>query len=75
MSSDAEYRLFNGASIGAVRVDNATLSRLREWAVYEVCVAGMDREFLAFLAREGFSSMRAALLARVSAVGQPLGAL
>ena len=75
MSSDAEDRLFNGASIGAVRVDNATLSRLRECAVYEVCVAGIDRAFLAFLAIEGFSSMRAALLACVSAVGQPLGAL
>ena len=58
-----------------MRVDNATLSRLRECAVYEVCVAGIDRAFLAFLASEGFSSMRAALLARVSAVGQPLGAL
>ena len=75
MSSDAEDRLFNGASIGAVRVDNATLSILRECAVYEVCVAGIDRAFLALLASEGFSSMRAALLARVSAVVQPLGAL
>ena len=73
MSSDAEDRLFNGASIGAVRVDNATLSRLRECAVYEVCVAGIDRAVLAILA--SFSSMRAALLARVSAVGQPLRAL
>ena len=35
----------------------------------------MDHAFLAFLASEGFSLMRAALLARVSAVGQPLGAL
>ena len=75
MSSDAEDRYFNGASIGAVRVDNATLSRLCDCAVYKVCVAGMDRAFLAFLASEGFSSMLAALLARVSAVGQPLGAL
>ena len=75
MSSDAKDRLFNEASIGAVRADNATLSRLRECAVYEVCVAGIDRAFLVFLASEGFSSMRAALLARVSAVGQPLGAL
>ena len=69
MSSDGEERLCNGASLGAVRVDNATLSRLRECAVYEVCVAGMDRAFLAFLASKGFSSMRASLLARVSAVG------
>ena len=75
MSSDAEDRLFNVTSIGAVRVDNATLSRLRECAVYDVCVAGMDRAFLAFLTSEGFSSMRAALLARVSAVGQPLRGL
>ena len=74
MSSDAEDSLFNGASIRAVRVYNATLSRLRECAVYKVCVAGIDRAYLAFLASEGFSSMRAALLARVSAVGQPLGA-
>ena len=37
MSSDAEDRLFNGVSIGAVRVDNATLSRLRECAVCRVC--------------------------------------
>ena len=58
-----------------MRVDNATLSRLRECAVYDVCVAGMDRAFLAFLASEGLSSMCAALLARVSAVGQPVGAL
>ena len=72
MNSDAEDRLFNGASIVAVRVDNATLSRLRKCAVYELCVAGMDRAFLAFLASEGLSSMRAALVARVSAVGQPL---
>ena len=50
MSSDAEDRLFNEASIKAVRIDNATLSRLRECAVYEVCVAGIDRAFLAFLA-------------------------
>ena len=71
MSSDAEDRLFNGASIAAVRVDNATLSRLRECAVYEVCVAGIDRAFLALLASEGFSSMRAALIARVSDVNQP----
>ena len=75
MSSDAEDKLFNGASIGAVRVDNATFSRLRKCVVYNVCVAGMDRAFLACLSSEGFSSMRAALLARVSAVGQPLGAL
>ena len=44
-----------------MRVDNATLSRLRECAVYEVCVAGIDCAFLAFLDSEGFSSMRAAL--------------
>ena len=75
MSSDSKDRLFNGASIRAVRVDNATLSRLRECAVYEVCVANIDRAFLAFLVSESFSSMRAALLARVSAVGQPLRAL
>ena len=75
MSIEAEDSLFNGASIGAVRVDNATLSRLRECAVYEVCVAGIDRAFWALLASEGFSSMRDALLARVSAVGQPLRAL
>ena len=75
MSNDAEDRLFNGASIEAVRVDNATLSRLRECAVYEVCVAGIDREFLALLASEGFSSMRAALLARVGDVNQTLRAL
>ena len=75
MSSNAEDRLLNGASIGAVRVDNATLSRLRECAVYEVCIAGIDRAFLALLASEGFSSMRAALLARVGDVNQPLRAL
>ena len=75
MSSDAEDRLFNRASIGAVRVDNATLSRLRECAVYEVCVAGIGHAFLALLASEGFNSMRAALLARVNDVNQPLRAL
>ena len=75
MSSDAEDRIFNGASIKAVRTDNATLRRLRECAVYEVCVAGIDREFLALLASKGFSSMLAAFLARVNAVGQPLEAL
>ena len=75
MSSDAEDRIFNGASIKAVRTDNATLRRLRECAVYEVCVAGIDRAFLALLASKGFSSMRAVLLARVSAVGQLLEAL
>ena len=75
MSSDAKDRLFNGSSIGAVRVENATLSQLRECAVYEVCVVNIDRSFLVFLASEGFSSMSAALLARVSAVGQSLGAL
>ena len=58
-----------------MRADNATVSQLRECAVYEVFVAGIDRAFLAFLASEGFSSMRAALLVRVSAFGQPLGAL
>ena len=58
-----------------MRDDNATFSRLRDFSVYEVCVAGIDRAFLALLASEGFSSMLAALLARVSAVGQPLGAL
>ena len=67
ISSDAEDRLFNKANIGAVRVDNAMVRRLRKCVVYEVCVAGIDRAFLAFLAVEGFSSMRA--------VGQPLGAL
>ena len=75
MSSDAEDRLFTAASIGAVRVDNATLSRLRECALYEVCVAGIDRAFLALLASEGFSSMRAARLARVGDVNQRLRAL
>ena len=75
MRSDAEDRLFNRASIGAVRVDNSTLSRLRECAVYEVCVSDIDRAFLALLASERFRSLRAALLARVSTVGQPLGAL
>ena len=69
MSSDAENRLFNGASIGAVRADNKTLSRLRECAVHKVCVAGIERAFLALLASEYFNSMRAALRARVSAVG------
>ena len=72
---DAEDRLFNGASIEAVRADNATLSRLRECAVYEVCVACIDLAILPLLASEGFSPIRAALLARVRAVGQPLGAL
>ena len=52
-----------------MRVDNATLSLLREFAVYEVCVAGIDCAFLAVLPSEGFSLMRAAFLARVSAVG------
>ena len=75
MSSDAEDRLYNGASNGAVRVDNATLSRLRECPMYEVCVVGIDRGFLALLAHEGLSSKRAAIRARVSAVGQPLIAL
>ena len=75
MSSDAEDRLFNGASIGAGRVENATLSRLRECAVYEVCVAGIDRAVLALLASESFSSLRVALLARVGDVNQPLRAL
>ena len=75
MSRDAENRLFNGARIEAVRVYNATLSRLRECAVYEMCVAGIDRAFLALLASEGYSSMRAAFLARVSDVNQPLRAL
>ena len=40
--------------------------------MYKVCVDGIDR---AFLAIEGFSSIRAALLARVSAVGQQLRAI
>ena len=40
-----------------------------------MCVAGIDRAFLAFLASEGFCSMRTALLARVSDVNQPLTAL
>ena len=75
MSIAAKNSLFSGASIGAVRADNATLSRLRECAVYDVCIAGIDRAFLALLASENFSSMRAAFLARVSAFGQPLGAL
>ena len=73
ISSDAENKHFNGSSIRAMRADYATLSRPRECAVYEVCVAGINRVFLALLASEGLSSMRAALLARVSAVGQSLG--
>ena len=51
------------------------LTTRRLAAVYEVCIAGIDRAFLTFLGSVGFSSMRASLLARVSAVGQPLGAL
>ena len=58
-----------------MRAYNATLSRLLECDVYEVCVAGIDCAFLALLASEGFSSMRAGLLARISAVGQLQGAL
>ena len=33
-NSDAKDRLFNGASIEAVRAEHATLSRLRDYAVY-----------------------------------------
>ena len=58
-----------------MRVKNATLSRLRECAVYDLCVAGIDRAILAHPASVSFSSMRAALLARVSVVDQPLSAL
>ena len=72
MSSDVEDRFFNGASIGALQADNATLSRLRERAVYELCVAGIDRAFLTILASEKFSSMFSAFIVRVSAVSQPL---
>ena len=55
-----------------MRADNATLSRLRERAVYEVCVASIDRALLALFASEGFSLMREAVLDRFSVVSQPL---
>ena len=75
MSCKQEDRLFNSVIIRGQRVNSAIIGRLRECAVYEVCIKGLDRAFLAFLAIEGHSSMRAALLARINAVDMPLGAL
>ena len=75
MSCEQEDRLFNSVIIRGQRVESAIIGRLRECAVYEVCIEGLDCAFLAFLASESHSSMRAALLARINAVVMPLGAL
>ena len=74
-SSDAEERLFSSVLIRGQQVDSTLVNRLRDSAIFEVLVEGLDRACLAWLAGEGFSSMRATLLARIAAINQPLAAL
>ena len=68
MSSDAEERLNSSVLIRGQQVDSTVVNRLRDSAIYEVCVEGLDRACLAWLAGEGFSSMRATLLAKIAAI-------
>ena len=75
MSCVQEDRLFNSVISRGTQVDSGIIGRLRECAVYEVCIEILDRAFLAFLASEGHRSMRAALLARINSVVMPLKAL
>ena len=75
MSSDAEERLFSSVHIRRQQVDSTVVNRLPDSAIYEVCVEGLDRACLAWLAGDGFFSMRATLLARIAAINQPLAAL
>ena len=75
MNADAEEKLFNGVVIRKVQVDDTTIKRLRECAVFNACVENIDRAFLAFVASEGFNTLRESLQARITAIGPPLGAL
>ena len=74
MSCEQEDRLLNSVIIRGQRVNSAIIGCLRKCAVYEVCVEVFDRAFLAFLASEGHSSMRAVKLPRINAVVMPLRA-
>ena len=49
-------------------MDSTLVNRLRNSAIYEVCAEGLDRACFAWLAGEGFSSMRATLLAQIAAI-------
>ena len=73
MNAEAEDKFFTGVTIKKLRVDSATISRLRECAIYEVCVEGLDRAFLPLIASEGFSTMRESMQARIAFIGNPLG--
>ena len=75
MNANAEEKLFNGVVIRKVQVDDTTIKRLLECAVFDVCVENIDRAFLAFVASEGFNALRESLQARITAFGPPLGAL
>ena len=58
-----------------MQVDDTTIKRLHDCAVFDVCVENYDRAFLAFLASKGFNTLRESLQARITAIGPPLGAL
>ena len=75
VNADGKEKLFNGVVIQKVQVDDTTIKRLRKCAVIDVCVENIDRAFLAFLAREGFNTLRESLQARFTAIGLSLEAL
>ena len=75
MNANAEEKLLDGVVIRRVQVDDITIKHFRECAVFDVCVDNIDRAFFAFLASEGFNTLRESLQARITAIGQPLGAL
>ena len=75
MNAEAEDKLFTSVTIKKQNVDSATISRLDECAIYEVCVEGLDRAILHFIASEGFSTMRESLQARIASISAPLGEL
>ena len=75
MNADAEEKLLHGVVIRKVQVDDTTIKRLHECAVFDVCVENIDRAFLAFLANEGCNTLRESLQTRITAIGPPFGAL
>ena len=52
MNAEAEYKLVIGVTIQKLKVDSATIGRLRECANYKVFVEGLDRAFLPHISSE-----------------------
>lgn len=73
INAETENKLFTGVTIKKLKVDSATISRIRECAIYEVSVDSLEHAFLTLIASGEFSPMRESLHIRIGSIDAPLG--